>query len=159
MTEITVFLADESATLAFAASLAEAAESGGIIYLSGELGAGKTTLARGFLHALGHKGPVKSPTYTLFEVYPHADAHVIHMDLYRIADPEELDYLGLEDYFDQPGVIALIEWPEKAKAALPQVDLSCRLFDKKQGREMILSAHTAVGEALLSQILDVIQDL
>lgn len=149
MTEIKLFLADEKATSDLAAKLAKATKSGGVIYLSGELGAGKTTLARGFLRALGHTGPVKSPTYTLFEVYPHADAYVIHMDLYRIADPEELDYLGLEDYFDQPGVIALIEWPEKAEAGLPLADLKCELYNKDGGREIVIRPHSSLGEKIL----------
>lgn len=149
MTVIKRFLEDEQATLDFGVTLAKAAAAGAVIYLSGELGAGKTTLARGFLRGLGHTGSVKSPTYTLFEVYPHADAHVIHMDLYRIADPEELDYLGLEDYFDQPGVIALIEWPEKAQAPLPPADLDCTIHHRDGGREITLSAQTELGQRLL----------
>jgi tRNA threonylcarbamoyladenosine biosynthesis protein TsaE len=93
-----------------------------VITLSGELGAGKSTFARGVLRALGAVGPIKSPSYTLMETYELPSIHVLHLDLYRLRDPEELENLGLAD-FDRPGHLWLIEWPERGVGRLPQPDL------------------------------------
>ena len=106
------YLSDEAATEAFGATLAQLLGNGGIVTLSGQLGAGKTTLIRGFLHALGHQGAVKSPTYTLVEPYELDGRPIMHFDLYRLGDPEELEYLGFRDYLDG-STLCLIEWPEK----------------------------------------------
>lgn len=110
-------LADESATLAAGASCAGWLQthrrlSGAVILLNGDLGAGKTTFARGFLQHLGHTGPVRSPTYTLIERYPTAHAEVCHLDLYRLDDPDELDYIGFRDLLEA-GNTLLIEWPQR----------------------------------------------
>lgn len=120
------FLADEAALLNFGAELASKCQAGMIIYLQGPLGAGKTTLARGFIRALGHKGPIKSPTYTLVENYVLQGMRFYHFDLYRLRRPQELWDIGLEDYC-QPEAVCLFEWPEKAEGILPKANISCIL--------------------------------
>ena len=97
-----------------------------VVFLSGELGAGKTTLARGLLHAAGHDGVVKSPTYTLLEPYNMQDVEVYHFDLYRVNDPVELEFVGIDEIVDGPGV-KLFEWPERAADWLPAPDVQVRL--------------------------------
>lgn len=141
-----VDLPDEAATLALGERLARnAAEGpGGVIYLEGTLGAGKTTLARGFLRALGATGPLRSPTYTLVEPYDLAGRHVRHADLYRLVDPSELDQIGLvEDA--PPGTFWLIEWPEKGAGRLPPADLIVHLSASGTGRSArIFGPHTGI---------------
>jgi tRNA threonylcarbamoyladenosine biosynthesis protein TsaE len=154
-----VFLPDEAALLKFAASLAHSwlqqdKASGLIIWLQGDLGAGKTTFARGFLHGLGHEGVVKSPTYTLVEPYqPAPGISCYHFDLYRLADAEELEFTGARDYFDDHS-LCLIEWPEKAAACLPEPDIEVQLVLNNTGRQMTLIAGTDRGGALLANIDD-----
>src|SRR5262245_22875149 len=113
------YLASEKDLLFFAARLANAVKGGAVIFLSGPLGAGKTTLTRGFLRGLGYQHKVKSPTFTLIEPYEIAGRKIFHFDFYRLKDPHELEYIGLEDYF-LPDTICLIEWPEKGTAFLPK---------------------------------------
>jgi len=147
--DITFELADEAATLNMGASLALSVSAGLIIYLHGDLGAGKTTLVRGMLHALGHTGKVKSPTYTLVEPYEISGLLVYHFDLYRFIDPEEWDAAGFRDYFNAQSV-CLVEWPEKAGDLLPQPDIDIRMNQKGTGREIRLSANTSTGEKCLN---------
>lgn len=147
MTEI--ILTDEEATLALGARLGHACrKKGAIIFLLGTLGAGKTTLARGFLQALGHQGTVKSPTYTLVEPYILNQRQIYHFDLYRLSDPQELEFMGIQDYFT-PGVIALVEWPERAHGCLPPPDLQVALeYPGTGGRSAHLEAKTERGQHL-----------
>lgn len=133
-------IADEDAMAEFAAKLAAQIKSPSIIYLQGELGAGKTTFTRYFLRALGYQGPVRSPTFTLIESYEINHQKLFHVDLYRIHSPEEIEFMGLRDYFTDD-VIGLIEWPERAEGLLPSPDLICKI--KIQGTGRLVSLHTA----------------
>ena len=144
-------LADEEATLAFGACLAAALGAGGIITLRGNLGSGKTTLSRGLLRALGHKGAVKSPTYTLVEPYEIGVRKIFHYDLYRLNDPAELEYLGLRDFIDNQA-LTLIEWPEKGEPLLPPVDLDLTLAVAGTGRSISWQPHTLYGEQLAAAL-------
>lgn len=131
-----------------AARLAGHAAADLMIYLRGPLGAGKTTFARGFLRGLGYTGVVKSPTYTLVEPYSFDSMMCYHFDLYRLADPEELEFTGARDYFNESS-ICLIEWPEKAAGFLAEEDIDCVLEHHPQGRKMTLNACSAKGEEIL----------
>ena len=145
----TIILADEAATLAFGAALARAIPGGAVIHLHGNLGAGKTTLVRGILHALGHTGAVKSPTYTLVEPYSIAGREIYHFDLYRLCDPEELEYMGIRDYFHDHS-LCLLEWPEKGEGFLPRADLILDIQHLSQGRQLSCLAQTPCGEVILA---------
>jgi tRNA threonylcarbamoyladenosine biosynthesis protein TsaE len=142
---------DESEMRGLGASLIAACEHGGVITLSGELGTGKTTLVRGALEAEGVVGGVHSPTYTLVEYYPLQRFAVAHFDLYRLADPEELEYLGYRDYLN-PQTLCLIEWPQRAGGYLHAIDLEINLEYAAQGRRVELSAGTEWGRELVSRV-------
>jgi tRNA threonylcarbamoyladenosine biosynthesis protein TsaE len=140
----------ESELMDAAARLASMAAAGLIIYLRGPLGAGKTTFARGFLRGKGYQGVVKSPTYTLVEPYSfNTGPTCYHFDLYRLDDPEELEFTGVRDYFSASS-ICMIEWPEKAAGYLAEADLDCELEYHSTGRKMTLTACSEKGELLLA---------
>ena len=116
-----------------------------IVYLKGDLGAGKTTLVRGFLRGLGYTGTVKSPPYTLIEPYIIGDKSIFHLDLYRLADADELEYLGVRDLLQQDSVL-LIEWPERGEGVLPAADLTILIHHREHGREVRVSGQSVAGE-------------
>jgi tRNA threonylcarbamoyladenosine biosynthesis protein TsaE len=143
---------DSAATTeALGARLAGALTPGCVIYLHGELGAGKTTLARGLIQALGHQGTVKSPTYTLVEPYQLGEWRLFHWDLYRLVDPGELEFLGLRDQFDGQAVL-LIEWPERGQGELPAADVEVTLRYADAGRVGRLEAASTAGHRLLARL-------
>lgn len=144
-------LHNEADTLAFAAHLATLINDKIIIFLYGPLGAGKTTFTRGFLRGLQFQGKVKSPTYTLVEPYQINDKTIFHFDFYRINDPMELQYVGIEEYFHQRA-ICLIEWPEKALPLLPDPDLNCYIAYQNGGREIRLQANSQLGNTILQKL-------
>lgn len=176
---------NEDAMAGLGAQLAALVPAGTIIYLDGDLGAGKTTLVRGFLRAFGHQGAVKSPTFTIVEPYSldynklynyneleeelKLDANIVadldtkkelkksglkiyHFDLYRLEDPEELEYLGIRDYLDGQA-IALIEWPDKGVGVLPRADLIIKITHQNQGRGIELVSQSIIGAAIVSKLV------
>ena len=149
--ELTHYMADEAATLRFGGQLARHLSPGCVVYLHGELGAGKTTLVRGLLQGLGYTGRVKSPTYTLVESYPFEQFSVYHFDLYRLADPEELEYMGMRDYFTESSVV-LIEWPERGGDFLPAADLDINLAYLDKGRRITCLANSDRGESCIDSL-------
>ncbi len=151
MKELLKQIESEIGMLELGAQLAAALTSSGVIYLYGELGAGKTTLTRGFLRALGHEGKVKSPTYTLVEPYELSGRHVFHFDLYRLQTAQELAHIGIHDYFF-PESIALIEWPQKGFPLLPPADLACYIEMSDTSRTIRIEACTLLGETILSRL-------
>jgi tRNA threonylcarbamoyladenosine biosynthesis protein TsaE len=143
---------DPDAQVAFGAVLAGVCPPGCIIHLHGDLGAGKTTLVRGFLRARGHGGPVRSPTYTLVEPYELADGAVYHLDLYRLGDPEELEYLGLRDLLGGEAIL-LIEWPERGEGWLPSPDLVLDIAHREAGRDITVSGRSEAGRDVCAKLL------
>lgn len=124
------FLGDEQATIQAGIDLSQRLRAGMTVFLEGTLGAGKTTITRGILMGLGHSGAVKSPTYTLVEPYDQLTPVVYHFDLYRLGDPEELEYMGIRDYFT-PSNICLVEWSERGEGVLPLPDVIVSLAPEK----------------------------
>lgn len=140
---------DEEGLRALAVALASDARNGGVVFLEGDLGAGKTTFARALLGALGVGERIKSPTYSLIESYRAGDLDAHHLDLYRIADPGEIEWLGLGDLFGGSPLV-VVEWPERGGDALPEPDLVLRLDHAGSRRELAAEARTRRGETLLS---------
>jgi tRNA threonylcarbamoyladenosine biosynthesis protein TsaE len=151
MVDLNLQLPDEAATLALGAALAAALEPGLSIHLRGELGAGKTTLVRGVLRALGHPGPVKSPTYTLVELYEVSRLVLHHFDFYRFHDPREWSDAGFRESFNGRNV-SLIEWPEKAGGLLPPADVEIHLASSGDARSASLRARSEPGRRCLVRL-------
>ena len=152
-----ILLPDPESTLRVGAALAAALEAPGregtrgprSLYLRGSLGAGKTTLVRGLMRGLGHRGPVRSPTYTLLEPYELPGISVYHFDLYRLAEARELDDFGARDYFHD-GALCVVEWPERGREALPSPDLSIELRILDEGRLLLARGRSTHGRELLA---------
>lgn len=149
MSTLEVFLPDTEHTETLGRLLAQLHPAPAVIYLSGELGAGKTTFSRGFIQAYGHRGAVKSPTYTLIEPYELPTGKIFHLDLYRLNDPAEIEFLGLADLLTEGG-ICLIEWPERASPHLPPADLTISLHHVNGARQASLTAHQPRAQAWLA---------
>jgi tRNA threonylcarbamoyladenosine biosynthesis protein TsaE len=145
---------NEAQLCAIAARAAGAARHGGIIHLEGDLGAGKTTFARALLGALGVGERIKSPTYSLIESYRAGDLDAHHLDLYRIADAGELEWLGLADLWT-PNALVLIEWPERGAGALPPADLVMHFRHAGDRRGIVAEPRSALGERLVAALSDV----
>jgi len=159
MKELEYLLADEAATVAVGGCLAKVlqwqdqehqSKQALVVYLHGDLGAGKTTLTRGFVRGMGHQGNVKSPTYTLVEPYELLPWQVYHFDLYRLADAEELEYMGIRDYFND-NCCCFIEWPEKGAGLLANADIIINIVYQEEQRVIALRACSVRGEAVLQQ--------
>jgi len=146
-TEVVLYAPDEAVQMQVGKQLAEAVKAPLTLYLQGDLGAGKTTLVRGFLRALGHQGAVRSPTYTLMEPYAELIPACYHFDLYRLCDPGELEYLGVRDLLGSP-VVLLFEWPERAVGELPTADVLICISTQDTGRQVHVQAQTEQGQSM-----------
>ncbi|HEX4854186.1 tRNA (adenosine(37)-N6)-threonylcarbamoyltransferase complex ATPase subunit type 1 TsaE [Arenimonas sp.] len=146
-----LFLPDAEATEALGAALAQTRPPRAVVYLEGDLGAGKSTLARALLRALGVAGAIRSPTYTLVERYPVPGGEAAHLDLYRLAAASELDFLGLDELSAEAG-LWLVEWPERGQGGLPAPDLRLRLSVEGAGRRIRLAPGSPAGEAWLARV-------
>ncbi len=152
---MTYYFPDEESMLQFGQQLATAVKEvlinhpdiGVVIYLKGDLGAGKTTLTRSIVRSFGYQGNVKSPTYTLVEEYQLSPFTLYHFDLYRLADPEELEFMGIKDYF-RPQTLCLLEWPSKGQGMIPEADLVIELEYAELGRNLNLSSQSDIGKQI-----------
>jgi tRNA threonylcarbamoyladenosine biosynthesis protein TsaE len=147
-------LIGEQAMVDFGGQLAKTCAGGAVIFLEGDLGMGKTTFSRGVIQGLGHEGAVKSPTYTLVEPYLINGREAYHFDLYRLGDPEELEYMGIRDYFGDDK-LCLIEWPEKGRGVLPPADLVVRIAVShigEDGRELNVTALSDAGRQIIQSL-------
>lgn len=147
---LTRHLADEAATLELGAQIAVVLHPGLVIFLHGNLGAGKTTLVRGMLRGLGYQGKVKSPTYNLIELYKISRLYLYHFDLYRFSNPIEWEEAGFRDYFNAES-ICLVEWPERADGLLPHADLKFIFKISEEGRNVEIQADTEAGTLCLKR--------
>ncbi|WP_086930331.1 tRNA (adenosine(37)-N6)-threonylcarbamoyltransferase complex ATPase subunit type 1 TsaE [Agarilytica rhodophyticola] len=152
------FLANEKATIAYGRAIGgliggllkgSRVKDSIVVYLEGTLGAGKTTFCQGVLAAYNYSGQVKSPTYTLVEPYDLDGIQVYHFDLYRLGDPEELEFMGIRDYFGE-NTVALIEWPQKGHGYIPKADMIVSLNPMDEGRKLTITSKTERGVAVLS---------
>ncbi|MCW9716930.1 tRNA (adenosine(37)-N6)-threonylcarbamoyltransferase complex ATPase subunit type 1 TsaE [Avibacterium sp. 21-599] len=154
------YIPDEITMCRFGAKLMQIAsniptDNGIIIYLNGDLGAGKTTLSRGMIQGLGYSGKVKSPTYTLVEEYHLTEKSIYHFDLYRLSDPEELEFMGIRDYFNAQS-ICLIEWSEKGRGLLPPADLIINIDYVDDARNVALLPNSREGKQILQLMKQII---
>ena len=145
-------LVGESATLEYAGKIAPFCQPPLVIHLQGDLGSGKTTFARGFITALGHDGNVKSPTFTLVESYDLASTRLFHFDLYRLKDPQELEYIGVRELEGEQDVICLIEWPDKGGEAVPAADLLIELEYHGDSRSVVCYAKSPKGQKITDNL-------
>ncbi len=152
LADVELVVDGELAMLELGKQLAVAILPATTVYLEGDLGAGKTTLCRGLLRGFGHDAAVKSPTYTLVEPYQLQDQSIYHFDLYRLADPSELEYVGIRDYFEG-GAICIIEWPERGLGFLPPADLVVTIEVKGSGRLLTLTAATVTGGRVVEHLI------
>ena len=152
--QMQILLEDEQKMQAFGEKIAQVIgqiNAPLLILLNGDLGAGKTTLSRGILNGLGHRGSVKSPTYTLVEPYDLEIGKVFHFDLYRLVDPEELYDIGFNDYLTE-SQLCMIEWPDKGGSLLPNADISLQINSNGTGRQVILTAQTSLGSQCVNEL-------
>ncbi len=150
--EFSCKLNNEIATVAMGGAVARCIDQGAVIFLHGDLGAGKTTFTRGVIQAYGHSGKVKSPTYTLVEPYELTNQNIYHFDLYRLADPEELEFMGIRDYFSAHS-ICLIEWPQNGANFLAEPDLNIRLEYIDNMRNISIIGETKKGQEIVNKLL------
>jgi len=160
MKQLEYFLPDEAATIAIGTGLASVlknttTQQALVVYLNGDLGAGKTTLTRGFVRGMGHKGNVKSPTYTIVEPYELANWRIFHFDLYRLADAEELEYMGIRDYFNND-CCCFIEWPEKGAGLLAKADLTISMAYQDEQRIINIYAESVYGDYVMTALEKII---
>ncbi|URJ29356.1 tRNA (adenosine(37)-N6)-threonylcarbamoyltransferase complex ATPase subunit type 1 TsaE [Blochmannia endosymbiont of Camponotus modoc] len=155
MKKCVLVLSDELKTLSLGATLASFCVQGCVIYLNGHVGSGKSVFCKGFLHALGHNGHIHSPTYTLIESYVLTHWRVCHFDFYRLISSEELEYMGIRDYFDGR-TVCLIEWPKQGMGILPQEDISVTInyHDRKESRQVIIESFSNLGHKMLDALLE-----
>lgn len=151
VSNLSLTLHEESDTVMLGSRLAAVLKPGMLVFLCGDLGAGKTTLCRGLIRGLGHAGAVKSPTYTLVEPYDTTRPPVYHFDLYRLADPGELDDIGLRDYLDSEH-LCLVEWPERGHGILPPADLIITIDNAEHGRKVDLTAVSLRAKKVLARL-------
>ena len=143
-----MYLEDDTSTLELGACVARLCQTPLVIHLRGDLGAGKTTFARGFIRALGHSGRVKSPTFSLQESYIIENMTLFHFDLYRIQDPSELEFIGIRDAAGVADSICLIEWPERGEGAIPKADIEIAFRHAGDGRHVDFRGRSAQGRSV-----------
>lgn len=149
--ELVISLKDDLETQELGEHLSKVCKNGITIYLEGDLGAGKTTLSKGFIRARGYNGIVKSPTYTLVESYSFSDTTIYHFDLYRLMDPEELELMGIRDYFGDNS-IRLVEWPKQGEGVLPQCDLIVNIIYSNEMRIAKIIPNSELGKNIVGEI-------
>ena len=151
MNEIDFFIENENDTVNFGAKLAKLIKTPFTLYLTGELGAGKTTMSRGIIQNMGHDGAVKSPTYALVEPYNLNDLEIYHFDLYRLSDPDELEFMGIRDYFNDKS-ICIVEWPDNGAGFIPSADVKINLSYQGLSRVCNIQAISVKGCELLAKL-------